>query len=302
MALIATFRALSAEFKKKNREVPTVKTLLIFYCLILFRDFQPEDLVDIKYYSYVYDIVTVNMNLLSKPRNFHIIRWVLFFLIMSKATTQCPESNRTAKFVDSCPESAKKWAEAASRFNCQDIKNNCTSFVYHCVMNSNRTKMIEVCAPVTNILGSVCVEYNFLGGIIQRNGFAECKSCPEMYLSNDVYNYTECFKPKIPKTNQAAEFIELPGLNTKDKLTSSTQSNDSTKKTKSEKLINMNTTTDLTSFSQKNKINTNKIKQTDLPSVSFTSHSSSLHGSWAMSISRVALGVFASQLYLESPW
>lgn len=82
---------------------------------------------------------------------------LIFFILLSlqsDGTTQCPESNRTATFVDSCPESAEKRAEAASQLNCQNIKHKCTSFVYHCVMNHNRTNVIEVCAPVTNILGN----------------------------------------------------------------------------------------------------------------------------------------------------
>lgn len=96
---------------------------------------------------------------------------------------------------------------------------------------------------------------------------------------------TECFKPKFLKTNQAAEFDELPDLKTKDKMTSSTPSQryDSTKKIKSEEL--MNTTTKLTSSLQKNETNTNRNTQTDLLCVSFISHSSSLQGSWVMSIS-----------------
>lgn len=84
----------------------------------------------------------------------HVYKCILLSLLQSKATTQCPESNRTATFVDSCPESAEKWEEEAYRFNCQNIQHKCTSFVYHCVMNHYRTKMIEVCAPITNILGN----------------------------------------------------------------------------------------------------------------------------------------------------
>lgn len=101
-----------------------------------------------------------------------------------------------------------------------------------------------------------------------------------------IFVDTECFKPKILKTDQAAEFNELPDLNTKDKMTSSTPSQryDSTEKIKSEEL--MNTTTKLTSSLQKNETNTNKNTQTDLLCVSFISHSSSLQGSWAMSILR----------------
>lgn len=94
---------------------------------------------------------------ISHTLHMHSYICILLSLLQSKATTQCPESNRTARFVDSCPESAVKWKEAASRFNCQNIQHKCTSFVYHCVMNSNRTKMIEVCAPETNILGNYVV-------------------------------------------------------------------------------------------------------------------------------------------------
>lgn len=76
--------------------------------------------------------------------------------------SECPESKTTIKFVNSCPLSSKEWAIAASKMNCQNIENTCSSFVYHCVMNSNMTRMIEVCAPVTNILGKYLVLFVFL--------------------------------------------------------------------------------------------------------------------------------------------
>lgn len=53
-----------------------------------------------------------------------------------------------------CPESAKEWREAASRFNCQNFANNCSSFVYHCVMNHDSSEFIEVCAPNVLIVGN----------------------------------------------------------------------------------------------------------------------------------------------------
>lgn len=218
---------------------------------------------------------------------------------MRESTAQCPEPSETVKFVDSCPESAEKLEEAAIRFNCQKYKCP-TSFVYHCVMNSNRTKTIELCAPKTYILGYVCVEYNFKGGIVQRNRNAKCYSCPETYFSNEVFKYTECFEINNPKTTQTAKLTKLSRLNTKDNLTTPPpQSNGSTKKTKTNKSMNINNTADLTSFLPKKKTNTNKTK----PGASLTSHSSSLQGTcnWSMSISCVALGVFASQLNLLSP-
>lgn len=108
--------------------------------------------------------------------------------------SECPESKTTIKFVNSCPLSSKEWAVAASKMNCQNIENTCSSFVYHCVMNSNMTRMIEVCAPVTNILEKKCTEYNFQGEVIQRNLFADCHSCPNFYFSNETFNYRECYK------------------------------------------------------------------------------------------------------------
>lgn len=68
-------------------------------------------------------------------------------------TNQCPESTTTVHYVNSCPQSAEKWTEAAKRLNCQNISTNCTNFVYHCVMDHYRTTLIEVCAPKKLILG-----------------------------------------------------------------------------------------------------------------------------------------------------
>lgn len=68
-------------------------------------------------------------------------------------TNQCPESTTTVHYVNSCPQSAEKWTEAAKRINCQSISTNCTTFVYHCVMDHYRTTLIEVCAPKKLILG-----------------------------------------------------------------------------------------------------------------------------------------------------
>lgn len=53
-----------------------------------------------------------------------------------------------------CPQSVKEWREAASRFNCQSIANNCSTFEYHCVMTHDTSKFVEVCAPNEIIIGN----------------------------------------------------------------------------------------------------------------------------------------------------
>lgn len=79
------------------------------------------------------------------------------FLKTLEDPMECPQSNTTIKFVNSCPLSTTEWTIAAEKMNCHHKENTCSSFVYHCVMNFDVTKMIEVCAPVTNILGECLV-------------------------------------------------------------------------------------------------------------------------------------------------
>lgn len=162
-------------------------------------------------------------------------------------TSQCQESITTVHYVNACPRSAEKWTEAAKRLNCQSISTNCTTFVYHCVMDPYKTTMIEVCAPKTLILGHFCVEYNGVGNVIQRNINARCKACPKMYKSTNVFQYPECFKIK-PKVDTASDI-----------LAPLTQSNDSSNKTSSDATLYINTTANTTADLQQGIINGNKI-------------------------------------------
>lgn len=94
-----------------------------------------------------------NMDALLQFRIFFFKRCGFFLLMIFGITNQCPESTTTVHYVNSCPQSAEKWTEAAKRLNCQSISTNCTNFVYHCVMDHYRTTLIEVCAPKKLILG-----------------------------------------------------------------------------------------------------------------------------------------------------
>ena len=58
-----------------------------------------------------------------------------------------------------CPANAEEWKSAAARKDCRAVGMNqsCSddgSFVYHCVLNEDATKLIEVCAPVWYMSGS----------------------------------------------------------------------------------------------------------------------------------------------------
>lgn len=68
------------------------------------------------------------------------------------AFKMCPESIPTVSIVNRCPANATDWVSAAKRKSCQDLGQlqSCTTtddFVYHCVLNTDATMLLEVCAP-----------------------------------------------------------------------------------------------------------------------------------------------------------
>lgn len=68
----------------------------------------------------------------------------------------CNESLPTAKYVDRCPRNDMEWKARAATFNCSSVKQSCVEmsmFLYHCVLNADGTKRLEVCAPVKTIHG-----------------------------------------------------------------------------------------------------------------------------------------------------
>lgn len=60
--------------------------------------------------------------------------------------------------VEDCPDTEDKWREAAARKNCTAYASQCDepkNLVYHCVINTDISQTLEVCAYAQNIvLGS----------------------------------------------------------------------------------------------------------------------------------------------------
>lgn len=111
----------------------------------------------------------------------------------------CNASLPTAKSVDRCPRNDLESNARAVSFNCSSVEQSCVEsdmFLYHCVLNSDGTKLIEVCAPVKAIHGKKCAEYNH-GGMIIQEGLFNCSNhsvpCPAVYKSSEAYQYQECF-------------------------------------------------------------------------------------------------------------
>ncbi|XP_052691826.1 uncharacterized protein LOC128169800 isoform X1 [Crassostrea angulata] len=120
---------------------------------------------------------------------------VLYIIVTLPKSTEagCPLSDQI-ETVNSCPQTAAEWKEAATRKNCKTTSHNCYSLDYHCVINAWMNETIEVCAPKVVIVGMVCAEFNFGGNRIQRNDNATCQKCPTAYNSSVAFKYPECYE------------------------------------------------------------------------------------------------------------
>lgn len=172
----------------------------------------------------------------------YIIGFILLHLLM-----EC-----VCYVVHSCPISEEKWTEA-SRLNCQ--KND----EYHCVRDALKTKLIVVCTTNIHIVGKVCAEYNIYGKVLQRSGNANCSSCPDVYNSNDIWKYPECFSLKTD-TNQTTEW---PVMNYTKAEMAPLQQNESTQTTSAGTFLHIETTTDATQVTDIQK------RPTDTPGIKF---------------------------------
>lgn len=73
-----------------------------------------------------------------------------------KAANGCTQSIPTVAVVDACPHSKEEWEKAEEKKQCYQITQNCTppeKFTYHCLPNKSLDHLVEVCAPVQNIVG-----------------------------------------------------------------------------------------------------------------------------------------------------
>lgn len=134
----------------------------------------------------------------------------------------CQKAVNDVKIVTSCPKSKEEWDIAALNKNCSKLAavaktKNCTikekQPEYHCVFNSLRNKLLEVCADKRFIFGNIniiffnsksyysdffffmntfnisgyCTEFNELGGVIQNHYQVPCEKCNDSYYSSDAY-------------------------------------------------------------------------------------------------------------------
>lgn len=137
------------------------------------------------------------------------------FLVEPVISMPCPLSEQFIQYVDRCPRNSLEWNARSAIYNCSSVNQTCVQndmFVYHCVLNSNGTMLIEVCAPLKYIYGHKCTEFDSRGNIIQENSkncSKDIVSCPKAYISTDAFKYQSCFDEIKEKTN----FVAINGTN-----------------------------------------------------------------------------------------
>lgn len=111
----------------------------------------------------------------------------------------CYSSLQSIQYVQRCPRNSLEWDVRAYLLNCSSINQTCVTsdmFLYHCVLNADGTKLLEVCAPYKYIYGQKCAEFDPGGPIIQENSNT-CSnasvSCPGFYISTDAHKYQSCY-------------------------------------------------------------------------------------------------------------
>lgn len=136
-------------------------------------------------------------------------------ILVSLELNLCPESISTVSIVPRCPSSAVEWSSAARRKSCNNIgkvqtcTTNSDDFTYHCVLNKEATKLLEVCAPV-HFMNGYCARYSEFDKRIINDPRLDCTKfdppCPSRFPSNESYKYQTCYKTKSEKSEAVSRF------------------------------------------------------------------------------------------------
>ncbi|XP_062579614.1 uncharacterized protein LOC134241598 [Saccostrea cucullata] len=120
--------------------------------------------------------------------------------------TPCSESIKTVVEVRSCPTSKESWAERALIKDCSKFLHNCSEgdpLIYHCVLDEDGKRLLEVCALMTQIKGRRCAEFNSGGMFVQEHLEKKCKECQEEKEEDAGHNDSGLGKSMIDSPNKS---------------------------------------------------------------------------------------------------
>nr|XP_022308694.1 uncharacterized protein LOC111114603 isoform X4 [Crassostrea virginica] len=105
--------------------------------------------------------------------------------------------------VHKCPQNKAEWKDREREFKCPEINK---AHVYHCVLDSKGTKLLEVCAPVVNIQGGRCTAFDISRHTIQESSISCSDTCPNEYKSSDAYLYQSCYEQVYETEHRNTKF------------------------------------------------------------------------------------------------
>ncbi|XP_061167389.1 uncharacterized protein LOC133176255 [Saccostrea echinata] len=135
---------------------------------------------------------------------------------MGEEEQGCSRSVPTLHIVERCPKDITEWIKEKDRKQCHQIQQNCTeidNFEYHCLPNRVLDTLFEVCAPTRVIIGKHCPFYDVQQRVIGPNYNQPCKKhrkkCPDVYSSNELYKYQECYQEVTTSLNAPKDSKEI---------------------------------------------------------------------------------------------
>ncbi|XP_062574678.1 uncharacterized protein LOC134236518 [Saccostrea cucullata] len=123
-------------------------------------------------------------------------------ILLSSLGLSCPVTVPTVSYVSRCPSNESEWESAAQQKQCNKLATlqSCTDpekFVYHCVLNKDGTKYLEVCAQFWFMSG-FCARFSVADGRIINDPGLDCTAfstpCPSRFLSNESFKYQGCYE------------------------------------------------------------------------------------------------------------
>ncbi|XP_062576057.1 uncharacterized protein LOC134237932 [Saccostrea cucullata] len=122
-------------------------------------------------------------------------------ILLSSLGLSCPVTVPTVSYVSRCPSNETEWESAAQQKQCNKLATlqSCTEtekFVYHCVLNKDGTKYLEVCAQ-SWFMSGFCARFSVADGRIINDPGLDCTKfstpCPSRFLSNESFKYQGCY-------------------------------------------------------------------------------------------------------------
>ncbi|XP_056004575.1 uncharacterized protein LOC125660468 isoform X2 [Ostrea edulis] len=103
--------------------------------------------------------------------------------------------------VSNCPRNKAEWEEATKRKNCSKLQEmkNCETATYHCLVDSTRMSLVEVCTVPRNLNGHCPLFYQNKFPFVRNDYKRDCSNysdedkCAAFYSSTDAYKYQACY-------------------------------------------------------------------------------------------------------------